>query len=482
MAKPKAKKALLKLLKTTFSGLNQCEEIDVKDAYRLSDKKVKVHIKEYPFLVNLTPDSKPLHLYPEIALDGSHGEDSVETYILFDPDAYYTQICGFYRLDNGDKITLGGDDLEQRIFLNLSEDIPRRMFSIGNDDGWLTFKSHVSDCKPCIAPLLKDKKVNRIITWRQKKLQTLRDLLGNPIERLSSDDALNQIREVNAILEDETNRPKDKSGRPGGVIALPENSRAVIVGDLHAKPDNLLTVLSHNGFLEALEEDRATLILIGDAVHPEGDAVLDEMESSILIMDLIFELKRRFPKNMYYIRGNHDSYSDEIAKNGIPQGLLWAEALQRTRGKAYKEEMMRFYKLLPYVAYSKHFVTCHAGPPKSSITFDEIVNMRDHPKLRKELTTNRMKAPNRLSGYNKGDVRRFKKCLDVDSNAPLVVGHTPLSADDTFWENAGDIEHHHIIYGSDSRQVAVLVQIEDKLYPLRYPVEPIISTINAMND
>ena len=49
-------------------------------------------------------------------------------------------------------------------------------------------------------------------------------------------------------------------------------------------------------------------------------------------------------------------------------------------------------------------------------------------------------------------------------------------------EDVGDIANHHIIYGSDTRQVAVMAQIDDKLYPFRYPVEPIISIINAMDD
>ena len=43
------KKSLLKLFKNTFSGLDQCEEVDVKESYRLPEKKVKVHIREYPF-------------------------------------------------------------------------------------------------------------------------------------------------------------------------------------------------------------------------------------------------------------------------------------------------------------------------------------------------------------------------------------------------------------------------------------------------
>ena len=482
MANPKAKKALLKLLKTTFSGLNQCEEIDVKDAYRLSDKKVKVHIKDYPFQINLFPDSKTLHIYPEQALDSNGDTHTLDNYILFDPDTYYTDISGFYRIDVDEKITLGGDDVEQRCFLNISKDTPGRKLSIGNDDGWLTFKSHLSNPRSCVSLLLKDKKVNRIVKWRLKKLRRLRDIFGGPIELLAKDDALALIREVNLILEDEAHRPKDNDGRPGGLIQVPDESNVIIVGDLHAKSDNLLVVLSQNGFLEALENGRASLVMLGDAVHPEGDAPLDEMESSMLMMDLIFKLKVRFPANVFYLRGNHDSYSEEIAKNGIPQGLLWAETLKSVRGEVYQEAMSRFYEQLPYVAYSKHFIACHAAPPVSSIQREQIVNIRDHPKLRRELNSNRMRAPNRPNGYTKSDVKRFRKCLEVETDVPLIVGQTCLSADETLWENVGGIDNHHIVYASDTHQVGVMAQIGDKLYPLRYAVEPLVSIINTQLD
>ena len=481
MAKPKAKKALLKLLKTTFSGLSQCEEIDVKDAYRLSDKKVKVHIQDYPFQINLFPDSKTLHIYPEQALNGS-SKTSPDKYILFDPDTFYSEISGFYRLDVDEKITLGGDNAEQRAFLHISEDTPARKLSIGNDEGWLTFKSHNANPKSCVSPLLKDKKVNRIIHWRIKKLRKLRDIFGGPIELLSSDSALALIREVNDILLDEAHRPKDKSGRPGGVVAVPDTSRAIIVGDLHARADNLLVILSQNGFLEALEEDRASLVILGDAVHPEGDVPLDEMEPSMLMMDVIFKLKVRFPRNVFYLRGNHDSYAEEIAKRGIPQGLLWANALKRVRGKVYQDEMSRFYEQLPCVAYSRHFIACHAAPPVSSITLDQIINIRDNRELCKELNANRMRAPNRPMGYSKSDIKRFRKCMNVAPDVPVIVGHTCLSMDETIWENVGDIQNHHVIYASDTRQVGVMTQIGDNIYPFRYPVEPMISIINALGE
>lgn len=483
MARLKIRKLLRKFLRSTFSSLARREEVDIRDTYQFSNrKKIKACIKDYPFQINLYPDSKALHLYPEPALN--YGNDWVTTnnYILFDPDKFYSDICGFYRLQDEDTITLGGGDPEQRAILNISTDTPARKLSIGNEDGWLTFQSPVPDPRPSIAPLLQDKKVRRVVDWRQNKLRRLREIFGNPIALLPPDEAIALLQEVNEILEHEKYRPKDKDGRPGGVVALPDESTAIIVGDLHAKADNLLVVLSQNNFLEALDAGRATLVILGDAVHPEGDTVLDEMVSSMLIMDLIFKLKIHFPQQVFYVRGNHDSFAEEIAKHGIPQGLLWEKTLQKQRGKAYKKEMSRFYKLLPLVAYSKHFVACHAAPPVSSTSLDKIINIRKNPKLYKELADNRLRQANRPSGYAKSDVKRFRKCLDLAKKTPVIVGHTCLSLDDTLWENVNDIENHYVVYSSDSKWVGLMAQVGDRLYPFRYPVEPMMSIINAVPD
>lgn len=479
----KVKKSLIKFFRNTFSELNSCEVVDVKESYRLPTSKVKVRITEHPFQLNLFPDAKTLHLYPERTLDDNEQSDSPKRFILFDPDSYYNnRVSGFYRLNDGDKIILGGKDAEQRAFLNISKDTPARKLSIANDEGELIFKSLVDNPQSCIAPLLKDKKVNQLVNWRLNKLKRIKEIFGGPISLLPAEEALSLIREVNLILEDEAHRPKDTHGRPGGVIHLPDESTVIMMGDLHAKFDNLLTMLSQNSYLEALEKGTAFLVLIGDAVHPEGDVALDEMQSSMLIMDLIFKLKVRFPQQVFYLRGNHDSFSDEIAKGGIPQGLLWERELINSRGQAYRDEMARFYNQLPYLVYSSHFVSCHAAAPTTSIELDNIINIMQQPKLITELISNRLQRPNRPAGYTKGDVKRLKKCLGVDQSVPFIVGHTPLSNDDTIWENVDDIKNHHILYSSDSHWVGVMAQIGDKIYPFRYPVEQVSNTINVTYD
>ena len=478
----KVKKSLIKLFRNTFSELVACEEIDIKESYRLPTNKVKIRIKEYPFQINLFPDAKTLHLYPERTLDENGDSDTKHNFILFDPDSYYHRISGFYRLNDGDKIILGGKNEEQRAFLNLSKDTPARKLSIANNEGELIFKSLVDEPQSCIAPLLKEKKVDQLINWRLNKLVRIKEIFGGPIELLPSEEALSLIRDVNLILEDEAHRPKDTRGRPGGVIHLPDDQAVIILGDLHAKPDNLLTMLSQNSYLEALEKGTAFLVILGDAVHPEGEVPLGEMKDSMLIMDLIFKLKVRFPEQVFYLRGNHDSFSEEIAKGGIPQGLLWEQELISKRGDAYRAEMKQFYDKLPYLVYSGNFVSCHAAAPTTRIELDNIINIMDQPKLINELINNRLKRANRPAGYTKGDIKRLKKCLGIDQGVPFIVGHTPLSNDDTIWENVDDIKNHHIIYSSDSHWVGVMAQIGDTIHPFRYPVEPVLNTINSVSD
>jgi hypothetical protein len=482
MARVDAKKSFLKRLKASFSDLAECEEVDIKESYRLQNKKIKVHVDEYPFQINLYGDTKSLHLYPERLLNGNPAGTPSGSYIIFDPDRYFSTVSGFFRLQDGDKITLGSDDERQRDFLDIPEHPNGRQLSITNRKGELVFKNHAPKTGSCIAPLLNDKKIHRLVDWRLAQAQSLRQLYGGNIKPLDPDSALTLIRKVNLILENEAHRPKDRAGRPGGVVKLPSGSVSCIVGDLHAKADNLLVVLSQNGYLDALAEGKAFLIILGDAVHPEGDTPLDEMESSMLIMDLIFKLKQQFPSQVFYLRGNHDSFSEEIAKGGIPQGLVWGEQLKNARGESYKKEMKKFYDLLPLVVISDHFIACHAAAPSSAVPLEDIVNIRDNPKLINGLINNRLRRPNRPSGYTRGDVKKFRKSLGVGADTPFIVGHTPLSNDDTIWENVDGIENHHILYSSDSEWVGVMTQIEDRMYPFRYPVEPMASIINSLSD
>ena len=483
MAKDSSKqdKGLIKRLKDGFSGLAKCEEMNLKNAYRLEDKKIRLQMENYPIELNISPDGQILHIYPEQPIKNSKKKFKGENYIIFNPKTYYKGKSGFIRIYAGEKLVLGKDNKKQKDLLNLSQNIAERHISIWNDAGALIFKNLDKQHGNCISPLLKEKYLNRIRKWRLAKLNRLRAIVGGPIKLESPDEALALIQKVNKGMEKESYREKDDKGRPGGVIELPKGMMPLLVGDLHAKADNLLVVLSQSCFLKALKTGTAALIILGDAVHSEEEGELEKMESSMLTMDLIFHLKLRFPKQVFYLRGNHDSFSAEIGKRGVPQGLLWKKALVKTRGKAYRDEMAKYYAQLPYIAYSKSFIACHAGPPTRSTSRKQLINILDYPKLMQELTNNRIRRSNKPVGYFKSEIKKFRKYFGLNADVPVIVGHTPLTCDDTLWERVGQIENHYVIYASYDEWVGVMAQMGDRVYPFRYPVEHLIPLINAID-
>jgi len=479
-SKTKKRKSFLKLIKSAFSDLEQCEkiDIDINDTYKLPNKRVMIPLERYPLQLHVGKDSQVLHLYPELPLNKQDNDLSELDYILFDPGAYFSDISGFYRLSDDDKIVLGSDKKEQALILNLPKNISKHELSISNHEGRLTFKCHKSDSGSCISPLLKEKKLNKINHWRKEKIQHLAKILGDPLKSLSAEEALALIHKVNKIIDSEKYRAKNSDGQPGGVVAIPDNMKAVIMGDIHTRLDNLLTILSQNNFLDALEKNKACLIVLGDAVHPEIEGQYGEMASSMLIMDIIFKLKIHFPDNVFYLHGNHDDFSEHLSKRGVPQGLLWAKELKKSRGKQYKKAMQQFNDNSAYLAYSSHFICCHAGPPTTAVDLKALINIKHNPKLIKNLISNRLHNPHRLSGYNKSDIKALRHSLGVADQTPFIVGHTPMDNHETLWENVGGISGHTIVYAGNPDWVGVMVQIGNTMYPLTYPVESLTELIS----
>ena len=224
------------------------------------------------------------------------------------------------------------------------------------------------------------------------------------------------------------------------------------------------------------------MVIIGDAVHSERDDELDQMDDSILMMDLIFRLKLRFPENFFFIRGNHDSFQEEISKGGIPQGLFWRRALKKARGKDYRKAMQRYYDLLPYVVSSPDFCATHAAPPRSKVSADMLINIDRYPGLVPELINNRMIRSSRPGGYTKGDVRRFRKTLGLNPETTFIVGHTPMDQTQTYWLDVGAAENHHILYSANDTWVGAFTRIGGKMWPLKYPTEPLRDLLNQLSN
>ena len=469
------KVTLLDRLKGIFSGLAQCKLVNLRDAYQLCGSRVRIPFEGFPIQLLLGgKQGKTLHLYPEYSMN-LEDNPAPSNFILFDPERYNREISGFLRLAPGSHLVLGRDDPEQQAMFDYPASVAGQHLRLSHAGDAIIFRNLAPD-GTCVSPVLDQEKFCRL-----NKLRRIRQLFGGAIEPLEPKAALALAEQATELTRKEPYRPADSRGEPGGLIRLPPELTPIVIGDLHAKVDNLLVILSQNGFLEGLETGRACLVFLGDEVHSEVDGQMEDMDDSILMMDLIFRLKVRFPDRVFLIRGNHESFSEEIAKDGIPQGLLWAKALRDARGKRYLKAMETYYRAMPYVVVSEDFACCHAAPPKSKITLEMLVELGRYPGLIKELINNRMYRANRPAGYTKGDIRRFRKALGLAPDTPFIVGHTPLDRTDTLWLNAGGMPNHHILYSAADNWVGVFTRVGGKMVPLRYPTESLATLLNGLD-
>jgi hypothetical protein len=104
-------------------------------------------------------------------------------------------------------------------------------------------------------------------------------------------------------------RPRDARGEPGGLIIIEGGQRAIVVGDLHGRYDNLEQILKDKNNLQDILAGRAHLIFTGDAIHPRSSATesAQAYEDSFCVMLLIMTLKAENPFNIHYLLGNHDN-------------------------------------------------------------------------------------------------------------------------------------------------------------------------------
>jgi hypothetical protein len=439
----------------------------------LAGGRTHIDLDLLPIEVALGPQT--IRIEHDRRLGGSAG-DSQTAMLLFDPEEYEERVSGFVRLKPGERVRIGSGLQEWAISRKLPDNILPR-FEISHEDARLALTDLHSPTGADIAPVRDPTESKRRQRDRYDAVARIRGIFGGPLRFLPREEALACIRSVNALLEEADSRPRDSAGRPGGVIEISPETTPIIVGDLHAKVDNLLTILSSNRFLEWLGRGRATLLFLGDAVHQEEEELLEEMDSSLMMMDLIFKLLLAFPRRVAYLSGNHDSFSHEVTKEGVPQGHLWREHVETERGVPYRKEMERFYRLLPVVATSRDFIACHAGPPREAVSRERLINIRDHPRLMHQLTWNRLKSPSKPAGYGKADVRALRHALGLPTSTPLLVSHNPPREEDSAWLDIGGIDGHHLVYSARDDRASVFTRVGGRLIPLTFRSEPLLETV-----
>ena len=470
------KQSIFEKVRGYFRPRQETVILDHSRRLRLSGKELRIPLSGYPEY-RIEMGKQALILSPDPGLATADNESPCD-FLLFDPERFLNGIAHFQRLSPGSTLTIDSKIEYQEQVFSSPRDAFRRHFSVSHTGDSLIFRDPISELGTYVSLAGDPQEIPRLARRRRAALQRVLEIFGGSLQPLSPPEATTTLKQVNALLRNEAGRHQDALGNPGGVLELPGNVTPILVGDLHARIDNLLTILSENAFLDSLEKGTAALIILGDAVHPEEPGRLEEMDSSLLIMDLIFKLKLRFPDQVHYLIGNHDSFLHEIMKQGIPQGLLWEKQVVSSRGEAYKTELELFYQLSPLLVLAKGVIACHAGPARRKISRQILVDVHQFPDIVHDMTWNRLRTAAFPAGYTRGDVRAFRKGLEVSSETPFIVGHHPCSRDETLWLNVGHINQHHVVVSSRADYVGIFVGIDGKMVPQTYPVEALTTWLN----
>ncbi|MBI9102814.1 MAG: hypothetical protein JEY99_10395 [Spirochaetales bacterium] len=247
-------------------------------------------------------------------------------------------------------------------------------------------------------------------------------------------------------------RPRDREGRPGGLILLSDKP-ALLVPDLHARRNFLGKILNWTppGFsltvLELLENQEIQLVCLGDGFHSEArgrdrwfrawdeyqggfkrrDAMEAEMTEGLGVMMLVMELKATFPENFHFLKGNHENIANESLGGNRPFRKITSEGemvlfwFQKVYPSETFQNYYHFEKSLPLFALGDRFCALHCEPARHH-SRNKIINARFHSGLVYDLnwTGNGEARKNSVALY-------LEEYFPGDESSLIYGGHRPVS-------------------------------------------------------
>jgi hypothetical protein len=232
------------------------------------------------------------------------------------------------------------------------------------------------------------------------------------------DSALRDAR-LALSMESPDQRPRDKSGFPGGLVRL-DQDLVIIVPDLHARSQLLYSLAAsfhpdHPSatVAELAHEGVCAIVCLGDVLHTEGaegvrrwreaarnlvtgregllSAAMDqEMGASLHALLLVIFLKTALGKGFHCLKGNHDNLTNSSEDGDLPfykyamEGSMGAAWFNARYGDGLGEEMRRYERSLALVAAGRDFCASHAEP-LLPVNPAELLEYRSNPGLVRSL-------------------------------------------------------------------------------------------------
>ena len=189
---------------------------------------------------------------------------------------------------------------------------------------------------------------------------------------LSADGLSTLIEQVRAVLEKE--REEGRAGKQvvrGGLVYLPLEGKALLIGDLHGDVKSLSYILARSGYFGERIDNLPYLVFLGDY----GDRGKECVE----VYCLILKLKKSFGKRIILLRGNHEGPGDLEAR---PHDLPFF--LRRRYGDKGKEIYAQLRELFDRLHHSVivegKYLMVHGGLPQGIDSVNEIAYAhQNHP-------------------------------------------------------------------------------------------------------
>lgn len=205
-------------------------------------------------------------------------------------------------------------------------------------------------------------------------------------------------------------RPRDSSGRPGGLVLLPDIP-TVLLPDIHARPGFIAAALEWEPpwmgapLARLLEEGKANLVVLGDILHSEGPAGMrrwtaaydeyrsgwathslmdEEMGLALAASRAVIAAKATFPARFHWIKGNHDNVADEDGRGDHSFYKFAAEGAMTASwfAAAYGDDLLDGYRgvetALPVLALGRLFAASHAEPA-FALSREDVIEYRSRP-------------------------------------------------------------------------------------------------------
>lgn len=428
-------------------------ELDTPHPVQLDKSRLKVPLP--PHAYDLILGEQVLRLEPDRELSDKAPIQPADIRI-WNPASTSQPIHLSQRLRPGEVLTIGSSEHNSSfLFENGAGPSPVEV-EIRHDGQFLVFRKTGGRGRAAIGSAPDDAKL--LAQEGSEGMSLWANIVGELGKGLNPDDAIELVKEINKTPASiASKREGTDSNEANVILRFPSDKAVVLIGDLHANLDNLLTILVKNDLYRALLDERIALLFLGDLAHSDRPGELENMETSVIAMDLLFLLKRRFPASVFFLLGNHEGFSSDIVKGEAAQGPLWKRHLLEVRGQDYVDELQRFYDRLPIIAVGTSFVACHAGPPRRKADAAKLANARQHNKLVRDLICGRLRRTQFPDGYTAKDIKKFRKQLGVEKTRSFVVAHNPYSSEGTYWKDPAGIENHHIVYSAKADELATLV-------------------------